>query len=112
MGLTKKEIASLSSGANTLRALANLLDKAAKDSEKSSGVNAGLDSLTPSGNLDTLADEIRGDTVISPEELDELVSQARHDIDANSRLNGLLQNITVITSVARETLVPIISGMI
>ena len=110
MAITTTESKTLMNSAATLRALADTLEKAA--GADIDDVNAGLDTLVPTGNLDTMVEEISSDSVISEEELNDLIAMSKHDIAVNSRLNGLLKNITIVIESVRKTVLPIVGKMI
>lgn len=67
-----------------------------------------LASLHPSGRLDSVADEIRNNTPISNEDLEALLEAAKTDIQFNSRLNGVLVNVSSIANAIRTTVLPLI----
>ena len=77
-----------------------------------SAVNAGLENLVPSGALDTLADTLKADVVISEEDMAALIEMAKVDIDQHSRLNGLVQNVTMALGAINSTVLPMVSGLL
>ena len=67
-----------------------------------------LASLVPSGRLDHVADEIRNNTPISDEDLEQLLEAAKGDIQFNSRLNSILVNVTAVANSLRTTVLPLL----
>ena len=110
--LAKNEIKDLNKSVVRLRALANVIEALATDADTANIVKPNksvtLADLVPAGNLSTVAEKIMKNSPITDEQYTELIEVATADIKTNSRINGLLVNITAVAQALRTTVLPLI----
>jgi len=106
--LTATEKAALVKVATQLNSMSTILATLAALAPEGSEEEVTLASLVPSGVLDGVAEEIRNNTPISDEDLAELMDAAKADIKFNSRLNGILVNVTAVANAIRTQVLPLL----
>lgn len=107
--LTEAEKAALRKVAAQLNSMATIAATIATIAPSSSDDEVTLSMLRPSGGLDDVAEQIRANTPITDEDLATLMEAAQNDIQFNSRLNGVLVNVTAVAGALRSVLLPLLA---
>lgn len=66
-----------------------------------------LSRLVPSGNLNKLKERIAERMPVTDEQYQTIVNAAKADIRTNSRLNGLMKNVSVLAEAITKTVLPL-----
>jgi len=106
--MTLEEIEQVRESAAALQALATALHGVATAAQAQNLTAVSVSDLRPTGELGNLAARIRANVPITDEDLARLTADVQADIKNNSRLNGLVHNVTSIIGFVRTTILPLV----